>query len=233
MAERPVFLPEPEGPVLVRTEMVAFHWFPGMAPAQRKKSVMALHAAACERGLCNAPLEVSSKSEEMVGVALSAFNLSAMTPKQGRVFTVEAAFQSSKVFERGGPYRDLLFGSSRDAKKDARLSESGRLTHFEFFGETWPLEPKTAFYDWVYLNALHRNLDLVESVAQFDAFTDIEFNPNRSINCQAYSVALYRSLSMRGLLVEVIGDRGMYDKLISGRAVSTAHEDSQIQPRLL
>lgn len=52
------------------------------------------------------------------------------------------------------PYQDLLSASSRDAKKDDRIKESGRLIAFDLFGEKWPLEPKTAFYDWVYLNTL-------------------------------------------------------------------------------
>jgi hypothetical protein len=233
MAERPVFIPETSGELLVRTAMVEFDWFPGMASVQRRRSVLSLHAAARGMKLCEAPLEVSSKSEEAVGVALSAFNLATVTPKHGRAFTVETAYQSSKVFEGGGPYRDLLFGTSADAKKDPRLSASGRLTHFEFFGELWALEPKTAFYDWIYLNALHRNPELVGHLSRFDAFTDIEFNPKRSINCQAYSVALYRSLSMRGLLAEAISERRYYERIIYGRVVSNANEDTLLQPRLL
>lgn len=43
----------------------------------------------------------------------------------------------------------------RDAKRDPRLQASGRLTGFRFNGSSFPLEPKTAFYDWLYINAIY------------------------------------------------------------------------------
>ena len=161
MAERPVFIPKADGPVLVKTEKVSFQWFPGMAVSQKQKSIAALHSAAVDAGLCRKPLEVSSKSPVATGVTLSAFNLGSRTQKAQRAFTVETAFQSSKVFEQGGPYRDLLYASSREAKKDQRLRQSGRLLRFDFFGDQWALEPKTAFYDWLYINTLVKNEELV------------------------------------------------------------------------
>jgi len=38
----------------------------------------------------------------------------------------------------------------------------------------------------------------------YSGFTDIEFNPKKSINCQAYSVALYVSLEKSGLLKDAL-----------------------------
>jgi hypothetical protein len=35
---------------------------------------------------------------------------------------------------------------------------------------------------------------------EYDGFSDIEFNPEKSINCQAASAALYKSLTERGLI---------------------------------
>src|SRR5690606_14880664 len=97
MAERPVYIPKSNGPLLVKTETVKFQWFPGMAVSQKQKSIAALHEAAIQKHLCARPLEVSSKSPVTTGVALSAFNLGAQTQKSQRAFTVETAFQSSKV----------------------------------------------------------------------------------------------------------------------------------------
>jgi hypothetical protein len=168
-----------------------------------------------------------------LGVALSAFNLKSETVGKGKELTVETAFQSSKVFERGGPYRDLLHATSREAKKDPRIKESGRLIEFNFFGERWPLEPKTAFYDWIYINILLKNEQFSEQLGSYDAFTDIEFNPKKSINCQAYSVALFRSLAMRSLLPDVVNDRESYFDIIGGRPISNAAEDTNVQGRLL
>ena len=65
-----------------------------------------------------------------------------------------------------------------------------------------PLIPRTAFYDWLYINALMENADLAEQVMEYDAFTDIEFNPNKSINCQARAAALFVAMKKLGRLEE-------------------------------
>jgi hypothetical protein len=170
-----------------------------MSVKQKQRSVEALHKMARQiLGISN-PLEVSSKSADELGVRLSSFNLK-FTTQRGRTLTVEAAFQGSKVFAGGGPYRDIFDMAPRDAKRDVRLRDSGALVSFSFFGSVWPLEPRTAFYDWLYINALVKNEDLASEVLSYDAFTDIEFNPEKSVNCQARSVALYCSLVRIGQL---------------------------------
>lgn len=233
MATRPIFIPERSGDLLVSTKHVEFPWSPGMALVQKQKCIAALHEAAVALQVCSSPLEVSSKSHTELGVSLSAFNLTGKTRKTGKVFTVETAYQSSKVFESGGPFRDLMYGTSREAKKDPRIKESGRLVAFNFFGDEWSLEPKTAFYDWLYINALARNEWLAEELVRYDAFTDIEFNPKKSINCQAYSVALFRALTMRNLITDVIADKDAYREVIGERPVSNSVENTDVQGRLL
>ena len=233
MAKRPIYIPEVDGDVFVRTIPVEFQWYPGMAPVQKQRSIVSLHEAALKRGLCSRALEVSSKSTIALGVQLSAFNLTVTTTRFQRTFTVEAAYQSSKVFEHGGPYKDLLYGLSKDAKKDPRLRESGHLLYFEFFGQRWELEPRTSFYDWLYINALHKNEEAVEALREFDAFTDIEFNPERSVNCQAYSVALYSSLERRGLIADAVSGTTRFLDVIRSMPVSSSSEDTERQPRLV
>jgi hypothetical protein len=233
MALRPVFLPQVSGPVLVKTLSVSFQWFPGMSISQKQKSIAALHGSAVDSGVCVHPLEVSSKSSEELGVALSAFYLGSHTLKNQSRFTVETLFQSSKVFELGGPFRELLHATSREAKKDDRLKNSGRLIRFDLFGQTWPLEPKTAFYDWVYINTLTKNPELIERLRNYDAFTDIEFNPERSINCQAYSLALFKALVARRHLDRALSSKTAFLDLVSSGAISNAHESTDIQPRLV
>lgn len=192
MAKRPIFIPERNGQLVDET-FVDFQWFPGMSLKQKQRSVDALHQMAKERLGVARPLEVSSKSDQEVGVRLSSFNLR-FTTQKGRTLSVEAAFQGSKVFACGGPFRDIFDMEPKDAKRDIRLKESGALTGFNFFGTLWPLEPKTSFYDWLYINALLKNPELADEAQFYDAFTDIEFNPDKSVNCQARSVALYRAL---------------------------------------
>ncbi len=232
MARRPIFMPAVQGPALVRTEYVDFQWFPGMARSQSQRSIAALHAAAQDRLQIDRVLEISSKSVNELGVQLSAFNLMIRTKK--REFSLECAYQSSKVFERGGPYTDLLDARSIDAKRDPRLQESGRLVKFAFFGQDWELEPRTSFYDWLYINALHNHPDLASKVLTYGAFSDIAFNPEKSLNCQAYAAALYVSLRKRGL-VEGAGsiNRETYLRMIDVSRISNAHEDTMIQQRLL
>ena len=232
MAVRPIFKPVFDGECLVLTEDIDFKWHAGMAPIQRMKSVEELHKSAIEAGFCKHPLEVSTKSIEALGKSLSAFNLSVKTEKYQREFTVETAYQSSKVFEMGGPYKDILNGTSLAAKKDERLKTSGALTGFEFFGVHWLLEPRTAFYDWIYLNALRKNQWAADELSNYDAFTDIEFNPNKSFNCQAYSVALFQSLSGRGLLKDALESKESFLSIVGGRPVSSASENTIIQPSL-
>jgi len=119
-------------------------------------------------------------------------------------YSVECAFQASKVFRLGGPFVDLLNASSRAAKTDRRLRNSGELVGFRYFADVFPLEPKTYFYDWLYASALCRDEKVVKQVMTFDAFTDIEHNPERSINCQARTVAKVVGLARAGLLEDAL-----------------------------
>jgi hypothetical protein len=232
MANRPIFISSLEGRALVSTQHVEFQWFPGMALSQSQKSIASLHEAARSQLGQSEILEISSKSMQEVGTKLSAFNLKIRTVKYSQEFSVECAYQASKVFEHGGPFVDLLSRTSLEAKKDHRLTTNGRLTKFVFFGVEWHLEPRTAFYDWLYMNALHKKRDLAEEVLRYRAFSDIAFNPERSINCQAYAAALYVSLHERGLL-DILKDQEKYLKVITSMEVSNAHEDTLSQGSML
>ncbi len=197
MADRPVFVPVETGTRLVDEVRVQFTWHAGMAPSQKKKNIVALHENAARQGL-SPLLEISSKSEREVGRRLSAFNLKVKSSDVET--TIECAFQGSKVFEHGGPFTDLYFASSRAAKRDQRLRESGRLIGFRFQGQNYPLSPATAFYDWLYLIALFPHREWLKRLQACAGFTDIEFNPERSLNCQARSCATFLALQKRGLL---------------------------------
>lgn len=140
---------------------------------------------------------------------MSAFNLRVTVPGLGLV-PLENAFQASKVFVGGGPFIDLLHCSPRTAKVDERIRTSGRLLAFEFANMRWPLSPTTAFYDWLYLSALREQPSLVEQLSGYQAFTDIAFNPKKSLNCQARSAALFVALTHKGRLTEVLSSQSAY-----------------------
>lgn len=121
-------------------------------------------------------------------------------------------WQAAKKFENGGPYTDILKKTSREAKKDDRLRKSGKLVAFVKDNVEYPLEPKTAFYDWLYINTMIQHSDLCAQLDEFKAFTDIEFNPDRSINCQAEAVAIYCGLSRSGMLDKALSS---FDQFVS------------------
>ena len=197
MATRPIFIPN-ANIIGVTEKFFEFQWHSGFSASQKKKSVEELHMVAKKNGL-NSVLEASSKSLLDLGIKLSAFNLTIETKKNNNKFTVETAFQGSKVFEHGGPFKDLFGFNSLAAKKDFRLKQSGNLVSFEFFGIEFPLIPRTYFYDWLYINALMQHPELTHQVINFDGYSDIEFNPKKSINCQAHAIALFVSLLKNGI----------------------------------
>ena len=161
-------------------------------------------------------LEISSKSENTLGVSLSAFNLMFKTPS-GTLASVEVLFQGSKVFSHGGPYSDIYQKTSREAKKDERLKTSGQLIAFRYGESDWPLYPQTVFYDWLYVSALKQNTKLADQLMEYDGFSDIEFNPQKSINCQAAAAALYKALVTRGLLNIALSSQEEFIKIHSSQ----------------
>ncbi len=199
MAKRPIFVPTNKPNQLYKEVEIDFQYFNGFALSQKLKCVTSLHESARKNGY-NDILEVSTKSSEKLGHRLSAFNLMISTKDYGNI-SIESAFQGSKVFENAGPYIDIYQKDSLSAKKDTRLKNSGDLKSFEFEGEIWDLEPKSAFYDWIYIKALLPHMQYIkENLIQYNAFSDIEFNPKKSINCQARTCAILVSLINLGLL---------------------------------
>ena len=170
--------------------MYSFEWFPGFAVSQKQKSIESLHAAIRKTDADARPLEVSTKSKLPIGGKLSAFHLKLHQN------TLENIFQSAKVFEKGGPYPDLLQVSPKEAKRDKRLRDSGPLKAFQYQGEEFPLFPRTVFYDYIYIAAVKESLTPAEisEISSFDYFTDIEFNPAKSLNTQARAVSIIRLL---------------------------------------
>lgn len=216
MAKRPVFLPKMEGHPYVESIEIEFRWHPGFSVSQARKSIESLHKAARKQNVFQI-LEISGKAELPLGKSLSAFNLILDTPS-GNPISVECAFQGSKVFEEGGPYHDLYSVSSREAKTDKRLRNSGEVVAFNYFGEEYPNEPQTAFYDWLYMTALRQvEPSPIQELKRFDGFSDIAFNPRRSINCQARAAAMFVALShCEPDYPQILGNWDSYIETVAG-----------------
>lgn len=216
MANRPVYLAKNSAPYVecVNTE---FKFYNGFSMKQKRLSIQSLHDAFLKIYPNKNLLEISSKSENPFGIEISAFNLKFF--HNDNLFTVESAYQASKVFENGGPYVDLIDKTSRDAKKDERIKSSGQLMNFNFFDEIFQIEPKSYFYDWLYINALKFNSELAEKILKFDAFTDIEFNPKKSFNCQAKAAAIFIGLNQANLISDALSSKENFLNIVYPKEV--------------
>lgn len=211
MANRPVFSASSKAHH-VDVFPVEFVWNKGLAPSQKQKNIVAIHEGFKRRFPERKVLEISSKSLNPLGVKLSAFNLKKYVSSIGKYVPVECIYQGSKVFAAGGPFTDLYLGTSRAAKGDSRLKSSGALYGFGFEGRNYPLYPITAFYDWLYITALMENDELASETLEYDSFTDIEFSPEKSKNCQARAAALFVALHRKGSL-ECVKDFEQFVKI--------------------
>lgn len=214
MAERPVFLPASSAP-FVREQVVSFKWHAGLSRVQAQRSIAELHASAQAAGV-GPLLEISSKGTEPLGIGLSAFNLKFMAP-DGTRLSVESAYQGSKVFGKGEHFPDLYRASSRDAKLDERVKGRSDIAGFEYFGEQWPARPMTAFYDWLYLQALSQNEDLFMALLGYAGFTDIAFNPQKSSACQARCAAMAVGMQAAGVWKDALVGQEVFLHLLRGQ----------------
>lgn len=216
MATRPAFMVS-EKSIQPLEKNINFTFHSGFHITQKQRSIDELHKSILNDFPNAKILEISSKSKQDLGVQLSAFNLKYTIGDKS--FSVENIFQSSKVLNTGGPYPDILNMSPKDAKRDPRikvdLKNGINLQYFLFDGIKWELNPKTAFYDWIYIKALCMNDYFNREIIKYDCFTDIEFNPKKSINCQARSAALYVSLVRHNMLQNVIESKDLFLKIQS------------------
>lgn len=239
MAKRPVFIPELRDGT-IRQELVTFEWFPGFSVTQKQRCIRSLHDAAARTfgWEPNYILEVSTKSRQRLGANLSAFNLTLprpewyaeLAPDSPCYLSLESIYQGSKVFADGrGPYLDLYQSSPRDARRF--MSDHGlRLeapVSFRYGQEEWPAEPgKTIFYDYIYLKALQHaeTTEVVDlsRLAEASAFTDIEFNPEKSLNCQARSCALYVVLIQQSRSADALADLDSFIEIMNLLACESA-----------
>ena len=216
MANRPVFEVMEQAPFFRRVN-IDFTFYNGFSFQQKLRCIRSLHGSYREATGNDKILEVSSKSGNPLGIDLSAFNLS-LVDEQGNRMSVESLFQGSKVFRLGqevlGPYTDIYTMPSPEAHKDERLRGPGRIKCFRYFDQEFPINPPTYFFDWLYVNTLHQNPELAEEVVMYKAFTDIEFNPARQINCQAEAAAIYVGLKNSGKLEEALKDKTAFRRVV-------------------
>ena len=168
MAVRPIFISTGDiyNPVLVKD--ISFNWVKGMSYSQKCKRRDSLALEISKLYDIKRWLEISTKSDKEIGVKLSALNL--MLKTSTCTDSVENIYQSSKVFD------------------------GDKIINFKYNNCVFENEPTGLFYDYIYMYAILQNKDLISDFIQYDIFTDIEFNPKKSINTQARAAAIFKTL---------------------------------------
>lgn len=169
-------------------KIVEFDYVKGMAFSQKQKNVKSFHLSIAQKFPGKKILEISTKSDNDLGISLSAFNLKL----NGK--SLESIYQSAKVFENDEQFSFLADYSPKEAHKFISERQLGGLSKFRYENVDFPLEPKTLFYDYIYIKALSKIPHISNKIVEYDIFTDIEFNEKRQVNCQARACAIYCSL---------------------------------------
>lgn len=224
MSTRPVYMPKLTRPYYT-VENFDFEWAPGQAAAQKMKNSAQLQALWKEKHPEGKILEVSTKSDQEMGVKLSPFNLTKRLSSLRKEFPVENIYQASKTFRHGGPYVDLLGVTPNKALADPRLLDSGDLVSYTCENQQYPAAPDFLFYIWLYLTALLENPGLAAKVKSMDAFCDIEFNPAKGNNNQAKACAVFNSLARLNLLDEARTFEG-FKKIMMAHDITEIKEQS-------
>lgn len=217
---------------------VEFDWFLGMSLAMHQKSSLAMEQAIVDllpyaEGKI---LEVSTKSINLeLGVELSGMVLKYTHPSSGESYSVLNWFQSTKQYTKDGkvfgPYPELRSLKPKDTKRflDPRIDKKiaaryadnelfvrireeineATISNFVLDGESFKTEPKSAFYDYLYAQALHQHKDKAKAVLEYLVFTDIEFSPKVGkklvrYNTQARACAIYVALARREKLQKAL-----------------------------
>ncbi len=70
----------------------------------------------------------------------------------------------------------------------------------------------------MYINALYKNRrDIVDELLAYSTFSDIEFNPKKSINCQARTCAILVSLVRLDLIDEALRSKDRFIEIVYGK----------------
>ena len=241
-AIRPIFSVISEKP-FYKEYMVKFNRYGGFSLEQKQKSIRALHEVGEILGL-SPLLEISTKSEDVLGQQLSAFNLKI----DG--IPIECRFQGAKViFDLGGKIQHTEFymeqqfiDSPRTIKKSEQYQDllSSKLVYFcDRDWVQWELEPKSMFYDWLYFQGLldlvqreyENNIDdFLSKICGYQGFTDIAFNPNRSFSCQARSLAIFIALNQQGE-TEIFSDKKKFKAFYQNKHYVKADDDARPQSK--
>lgn len=217
-----------------KEEPIEFTWHMGMSWQVRQRSSKSLRDEFLARHPECKVIEISTASEDHeLGKKLSALNLTlrARLPDEtAKDIPVENIFQGSKVYDgENRPHVELFQQSAKEAKSFSKEMQSHKrsVIRFQYGDKKFELFPYSAFYDWIYIQALHSHRELARQILDYDAFTDIHFNQKVAysdegpFNCQARALAIYVSLCHKNKLHDYLQNpegiqQDIYNELYEG-----------------
>lgn len=169
MANRPIYISTGDINNPFTEDSISFEWKAGYSYVNKCKRRDNLKKEIAKKYDIDKWLEVSSISDKDIGRRLSALNLM-LTLTNGNKYSVESIYQSSKV------YKD------------------NHIIGFKFNNTVFENNPYGMYYDYIYMVALYQNKDYHEIIKDYYLFTDLFFNPNKSLNTQARAIAIFKTL---------------------------------------
>ena len=134
-------------------------------------------------------LEISSRSDEPLGRALSAMNLRAADNDGNRRLPVESVYQAAKCYGNGSPDEQPAANGFDAKRRDKERRSAGSLRGFQHDGTFWPAASGSAFYDREWIKAATA-AGATRELARYDAYTDQFHRPGAAVACQARSAAM-------------------------------------------
>ena len=189
-------------------------WVSGLSLLQKQRNIEILHHAISKRFSVELDriLEVSTKSKTEIGRLLSSFNLKFKMNDYD--YTFESVYQSSKVFQDGLfdklQYEEWMILDGYEAKKKSQKIKLP-LAEFRLKKRSFTLEPKTMFFDWLYISCL-KQYNISFLINQYDYFTDIEFITDKMVSTQANALCKYKWLVEHNLIEDYLLEPVKYYK---------------------
>ena len=169
MANRPIYISTGNINNPFIEDTITFEWIPGYSYVNKCKRRDSLKNSIAKKYNIDKWLEVSSISDKDIGKKLSALNLM-ITLTNNKSYPVETIYQCSKVY------------------KDSSI------IGFKFHNTEFENNPYGMYYDYIYMVALYQNKDYHKLIKDYYLFTDLFFNPNKSLNTQARAAAIFKTL---------------------------------------
>lgn len=169
MANRPIYISTGNIHNPYTEDHINFEWTPGYSYKQKEKRRESLKKEIEKKYDIDKWLEVSTISDKDIGKKLSALNLK-LTLTDNKKYSVESIYQVSKVYE------------------------NNQIVKFKFRNKEFENTPYGMYYDYLYMIALYQNKEYHNLINNYYLFTDLFFNPNKSINTQARAIAIFKTL---------------------------------------